>query len=74
MVANAQQKMERKNADLIVANDVSRRDIGFNSEQNEVQILRRQKAPRVVAKADKIEVAKEIFKVIIEDGNFNTTD
>ncbi|MBU5308969.1 bifunctional phosphopantothenoylcysteine decarboxylase/phosphopantothenate--cysteine ligase CoaBC [Ligilactobacillus saerimneri] len=74
LVANAQQKMERKNADLIVANDVSRRDIGFNSEQNEVQILRRQKPPRVVAKADKIEVAKEIFKVIIEDGNFNTTD
>jgi phosphopantothenoylcysteine decarboxylase/phosphopantothenate--cysteine ligase len=35
----AREKLERKGLDLIVANDVSREDIGFNSEQNQVLII-----------------------------------
>ena len=35
----ARDKRIRKGADLIVANDVSRTDVGFGSEQNEVTIL-----------------------------------
>ncbi|GAA6167098.1 bifunctional phosphopantothenoylcysteine decarboxylase/phosphopantothenate--cysteine ligase CoaBC [Sessilibacter corallicola] len=35
----AQSKLERKNLDMIVANDVSRKDIGFNSDQNEVTVF-----------------------------------
>jgi phosphopantothenoylcysteine decarboxylase/phosphopantothenate--cysteine ligase len=36
LVANALDKVHRKNCDLIVANDVSRRDTGFDSDENEV--------------------------------------
>jgi phosphopantothenoylcysteine decarboxylase / phosphopantothenate---cysteine ligase len=36
---NALEKMTRKNLDIIVANDVSRSDIGFESDRNEVRLL-----------------------------------
>ena len=36
---NAREKMRRKNLDAIVANDVSRADIGFESDNNEVRIF-----------------------------------
>lgn len=32
-------KLERKRCDMIVANDVSRSDIGFNSSENEVLLV-----------------------------------
>lgn len=36
---NAAEKMRRKGLDAIVANDVSRNDIGFGSDRNEVRLL-----------------------------------
>jgi phosphopantothenoylcysteine decarboxylase / phosphopantothenate---cysteine ligase len=39
VVARATAKRERKHADLIVANDVSRSDIGFDVDANEVTIV-----------------------------------
>lgn len=36
LIANALDKLHRKNCDLIIANDVSRRDAGFDSDENEV--------------------------------------
>ena len=38
-LGRARQKMERKSLDLIVFNDISRTDIGFDSDFNEVRIL-----------------------------------
>jgi len=35
---HAQQKLIRKQADFIVANDVSRTDIGFSSDENQVTV------------------------------------
>lgn len=37
--ANAREKLQRKGCDLIVANDVSRKDIGFDSNQNEILLI-----------------------------------
>jgi phosphopantothenoylcysteine synthetase/decarboxylase len=37
--ANARMKLEKKGCDLIVANDVSRSDIGFDSEENEALLV-----------------------------------
>ena len=37
--ANARGKLERKGCDLVVANDVSQRGIGFESEDNEVLLV-----------------------------------
>ena len=31
-------KMKKKNCDLMIANDISKKDIGFNSDYNEVTI------------------------------------
>lgn len=36
---NALSKLERKGCDLIIANDVSRKDIGFDSSENEVTLV-----------------------------------
>ncbi len=43
--ANATAKLARKRVDFLVANDVSRSDIGFASEHNEVVVYRRDGAP-----------------------------
>lgn len=40
----AKGKLERKKCDLIVANDVSRRDIGFDASENEVLLVYPQKS------------------------------
>ena len=39
MVENAREKLEKKNLDIIVVNDVSRRDAGFESDTNLVSII-----------------------------------
>jgi len=41
-ISRAREKLERKGLDAIVFNDVSRPDIGFDSEQNEVVIVDRE--------------------------------
>lgn len=59
--ARARQKMAAKGADLIVVNDVGRADIGFESEQNEVLLLRRDGGRESVPKAAKREIADRIW-------------
>ncbi len=39
LLLHARQKLERKGLDLVIANDVSRSDIGFESDRNEVCIV-----------------------------------
>lgn len=39
LIQNATKKLAEKNADLVVANDVSRTDIGFNSDMNEATLI-----------------------------------
>lgn len=39
LIKNAQAKLERKKLDLIIANDISRPDIGFGSDYNQVTII-----------------------------------
>jgi phosphopantothenoylcysteine decarboxylase/phosphopantothenate--cysteine ligase len=38
-VAEAREKLERKGLDAVVVNDISRADIGFDTEENEVTIV-----------------------------------
>jgi len=39
LLNNARQKLEKKNLDMIVANDVSREDAGFDSDTNLVKVM-----------------------------------
>ncbi len=61
VLAHGQSKLERKNLDFIVVNDVSRADIGFESDDNAVTILGRGREPRAVSKAGKSQVAEAIL-------------
>jgi phosphopantothenoylcysteine decarboxylase/phosphopantothenate--cysteine ligase len=56
----ARGKLEAKGADLIVFNDVSRDDIGFDAPNNEV-VLISQTGERRIAKASKREIAAAIL-------------
>jgi phosphopantothenoylcysteine decarboxylase/phosphopantothenate--cysteine ligase len=61
VVENAQGKLVSKNLDFIVANDVSRSDVGFDSPDNAVTILGRDGRRTEVARCSKIEVAEAIL-------------
>jgi phosphopantothenoylcysteine decarboxylase / phosphopantothenate---cysteine ligase len=59
-VERAREKLDRKGADAIVLNDVSRAEIGFESTENEVVIVERSRELRVPL-ASKDEVAAAIL-------------
>jgi phosphopantothenoylcysteine decarboxylase / phosphopantothenate---cysteine ligase len=59
-VGRAREKLARKGLDAIVVNDVSRGEIGFESERNEVTIVEREEATEVPI-ADKERVADAIL-------------
>jgi len=63
--ARGRRKMEAKGADLVVVNDVGRRDIGFDSEQNEVLILTRQGTREKVSRRSKREVAEKVWDAFL---------
>jgi phosphopantothenoylcysteine decarboxylase/phosphopantothenate--cysteine ligase len=41
LIANATEKLRKKNLDLIIANDVSRKDAGFEADTNAVKVIYR---------------------------------
>lgn len=57
----AKSKLMRKNADIIAANDVSRKDIGFDSSDNEVTLYFKNGEKRNTGKQSKIDIAKIIL-------------
>ena len=64
--ARGRAKMEAKGADLIVVNDVSRSDIGFDAEENEVLILRRDGETERVSLRAKREIAERIWDAFLQ--------
>jgi phosphopantothenoylcysteine decarboxylase/phosphopantothenate--cysteine ligase len=61
----ARRKMEAKGADLVVVNDVSRRDIGFEAADNEVLILGRDGLRETVSRRSKREVADRVWDAFL---------
>ena len=66
LVANAQAKLRRKNLDLIVANDVSAPNVGFQHDTNAVTLLRHDGVSTTVALTDKRSVARAILECVAE--------
>jgi phosphopantothenoylcysteine decarboxylase/phosphopantothenate--cysteine ligase len=69
-LVSARRKLVAKGADLIVLNDVSRPDIGFDANENEVTLVTAD-GERTVAKAPKDEIAASILdgvEELMEDG------
>ncbi|HVQ38199.1 MAG TPA: bifunctional phosphopantothenoylcysteine decarboxylase/phosphopantothenate--cysteine ligase CoaBC, partial [Pyrinomonadaceae bacterium] len=66
LITNARQKLDGKNLDAIVANDVSRKGVGFDSETNEVTIISRgRKAPIHVPIMPKTNVANIVLDEVV---------
>jgi len=66
VLRNAQEKMRAKNLDAIVANDITRQGVGFDTETNEVTIVSRdRKAPIHVPLMPKLNVANIILDEVI---------
>jgi len=62
--ANALNKMEKKNLDMIVVNDVSQQDRGFAADSNEVRIIDRKGTEEVIPLMSKEDVADRILERI----------
>ncbi|PLX73942.1 MAG: bifunctional phosphopantothenoylcysteine decarboxylase/phosphopantothenate--cysteine ligase CoaBC [Desulfuromonas sp.] len=65
LIANARKKLEQKNLDLIVANDVTCADAGFDVETNIVRFLFRDGKVEELPKMTKLEVAHSLLDRII---------
>ncbi len=61
--ANARKKLEEKDCDVVVANDVSQADSGMESDENEVTILFRGGEIKKISRAPKKIVARELIKI-----------
>lgn len=65
VIANAREKLARKQCDLIVANDVSQPGIGFESDQNEVTLVYADHADQLPL-ASKHDLAHQLVRAILE--------
>ncbi len=73
---NSNLKLRKKNCDLIIANDISKKDSGFNSDYNRVSIIDNIGKVKVIKKNKKSFIANKITefilnKLLIEEKNLN---
>jgi len=61
LLANAREKLKKKNMDLIVANDVCKEGAGFQSDTNIVTIIDKKGKTETLKKMTKLEAADEIL-------------
>ena len=66
---NAKEKLNEKNCDWVIANDVSDQTIGFGSDFNKISIFYKDKPEENFEKMSKSLVAEEIVKRIIQQIN-----
>ena len=64
LIEYAKEKIVKKNLDYIVANDISKKDIGFGSDYNEVYIIDRYDNIKKIDKSNKNNIAKAIVDEI----------
>ncbi len=67
---NAKIKLKDKNLDAIVVNDVSRNDIGFESNENEVTFVS-ETQEKTIAKTDKDSLSRELLDIIYTEFGSN---
>ncbi|MFW5976310.1 MAG: bifunctional phosphopantothenoylcysteine decarboxylase/phosphopantothenate--cysteine ligase CoaBC [Bacillota bacterium] len=66
LIQNAEKKLKEKNLDMIIANDISKSEIGFGSESNEVTIIDKYQKEKI-RKMDKQKLAELIIKKIYDN-------
>lgn len=65
LIAYARSKIEQKNLDMIAANDVSNKDIGFNSEENALTVIWPE-GHQELKQASKSQIAQQLLALIIQ--------
>lgn len=60
----AKEKIQKKGCDFLIANDISRSDIGFSSDYNEVYILDKGGNVAMIDRNTKTQIAKNILEAI----------
>ena len=75
VIKNSTLKMKNKNCDLIFANDVSKKEIGFNSDFNKVTVIDQKGNIKIIPRNKKSFIANKIAQILldklIDDRNFN---
>jgi phosphopantothenoylcysteine decarboxylase/phosphopantothenate--cysteine ligase len=66
LLENAKKKIKNKGCDYLIANDISRTDIGFGSNENEIFIIDKEQNIKHFDKASKKLLAKQILEYIFE--------
>ncbi len=66
LIEYAKNKIQKKGCDFIIANDVSRKDIGFSADENEVYIINNNLEVKKLEKQSKTVIAREILKEVYE--------
>lgn len=66
LIENAKSKLERKNLDYIVANDITCSDTGFSCNDNKVNVLCKDGRNISIPKMSKKMIARELFNIINE--------
>lgn len=64
LIEYAKEKIQNKGCDFLIANDISRSDIGFSSDYNEVYIIDKNLNIEKVEKTSKTQIAKKILEAI----------
>jgi len=76
LIDNSIEKLKEKHCDLIIANDVSKENIGFNVDYNEITIINKNSSIETIPKNKKSFIASIIAKKIVDkflvnEKNFN---
>ena len=76
LIKNSINKIKKKHCDIIFANSVSQKDIGFNSDYNKVSVIDKAGGVKIIPKNKKSFVANKIAeilldKLLINDKNIN---
>ena len=66
VIRNSIKKIKEKYCDLIVANDISKKGIGFNSDFNQVSIINRKGKIQSIPKSKKSFIANKLAKIILD--------
>ena len=69
LVNNSLKKLEEKNCDWILANDISDKSIGFDSDENQISIFYKNNTSETLDKMKKSLIAKEIVNRVINKLN-----
>jgi len=66
IISEAQKLFTDANTDYVIVNDISRPDIGFESSENEVYIVSKERQVKKIIKASKMKIAEEIILKIFQ--------